>query len=211
MQEPNIKNGCGGLRDVQSLRWMAFFKHRTLSLAEMEARDFLNSAERKQLESAYDFLLAVRNEMHDLSTSPKMTHEVLLKALQPAVALRLGYTDRSPSRRLEQFMRHLYKHMRNIYLITRTLEERLALLPRPQRMPGLRRLGRSFRRLKKTPRSSAVQIHRRPDSPTSPRVFKDQPRRLMRVFLHANSARAASRSGPDDRRDLALNGWKLSQ
>jgi [protein-PII] uridylyltransferase len=206
MQEPNIKNGCGGLRDYQNLRWMTFFKYRTRSLEEMEQREFINAAERRQLEAAYDFLLSVRNEMHELSPTPNRPYEVLTKSLQPTIATHLGYKDPSPSRRIELFMRDLYSHMRGIFLTTRTLEERLALLPRQSRLPNFRRfLPAAF---KKPPpqtidgfRFEGGQIH-----PSSSRVFKDSPRRLMRVFLHAQQR--GLRLHPDleqmIRRDLRL-------
>ena len=64
---------------------------------------------------------------------------MLTKALQPTVATHLGYKEASTSRRLEKFMRDLYSHMRCIFLTTRTLEERLALLPRQSRLGNLSR------------------------------------------------------------------------
>jgi len=56
------------------------------------------------------------------------THDAGTASCGPShpVAHHLGYADRSPVRRLEAFMGDLYSHMRNIYLITRTLEQRLA-------------------------------------------------------------------------------------
>ena len=185
MQEPNIKNGCGGLRDFQNLLWMTFFKYATRSLKELQEREFVSAAERKQLEAAYDFLLRARTELH---YHVDRSLDVLGKNLQPAVAHALGYGDRSPSLRIEKFMRDLYTHMRNILLITRTLEQRMAFLSPPQkRLASLRAW-----LPKRTPTVEPVDGFLFMDGEiraVSNRVFRDSPRRLMRVFLHAQQHR----------------------
>lgn len=183
MQEPNIKNGCGGLRDYQNLLWMAFFKYRTRSTAEMEKRELISGAEARQLEAAYDFLLRARNELHYLS---ERAVDVLSKSVQPAVAHNLGYTDRSPSRRLEEFMGEFYKHTRHIYLITSTLEQRLALRPASKLIPDFRKM--LLGRFGRAPAEQVLDGFRFVGGEIRaavPRVFREQPRRLMRVFLYA--------------------------
>ena len=184
MQEPNIKNGCGGLRDFQNLLWMTFFKYRTRSLLELKEQEFVSDSERRQLEAAYEFLLRVRTELHYHTNRPQ---DVLGKNLQPAVALNLGYGERSPSKRIEKFMRDLYVHMRNVYLITRTLEQRMALVSPAQtgRIARLRRLlpGSAPRKLPE-PVDGFLFVGTEIRA-SGNRIFRDSPRRLMRVFLHA--------------------------
>jgi [protein-PII] uridylyltransferase len=184
MQEPNIKNGCGGLRDFQNLLWMSFFKYRTRSLRDLQTQEFVSEAERKQLAAAYEFLLRVRTELH---YNTNRAQDVLGKNLQPAVATNLGYGDRSPSQRIEKFMRDLYVHMRNVYLITRTLEQRMALLSPLQtsRLTKLRRLlpGAAPRKLPEAV-DGFIFVNGEIRAANN-RIFRDSPRRLMRVFLHA--------------------------
>jgi [protein-PII] uridylyltransferase len=185
MQEPNIKNGCGGLRDYQNLLWMAFFKYRARSLKDLEKHDLTSEAERKQLEAAYDFLLRVRTEMH---YHVDRGVDVLGKNLQPAIAHNLGYRERSLSKRIERFMRDVYTHSRNIFLITRTLEQRMALQPAPQprKIAGISL--RSFLPNGKKAAAEPVDGFKFENGEirdVSNRVFKEHPRRLMRVFLHA--------------------------
>ena len=180
MQEPNIKNGCGGLRDYQNLLWMTYFKYSVRTLEQLELKNMIRTRDRLQLEAGYNFLLRARNELHYQSKRPV---DALPKALQPKVAWQLGYKDRSPARRLEVFMRDLYIHLRAIHLITHTVERRLALRPKSQhRMPLLGSLlGGGI----KTETIDGFNLIGGEMTPASSEVFKDQPRRLMRVFLHA--------------------------
>jgi [protein-PII] uridylyltransferase len=129
MQEPEIKNGCGGLRDYQNLIWMAYFKYGVKSLAELLKGNHINQGEYRHLTEAYDFLQRVRNEMH---YRKNRAEDKLYKSIQPAIAYGLGFKETSPSKRIEAFMQMVYFHMRQIFLLTRQLEESLALDPKPK-------------------------------------------------------------------------------
>lgn len=178
--EPNVKSGCGGTRDYQSLTWMARVKHGVESLGDLVGLGKLSESDAKHLEQAYDFLLTVRNELH---YQQDRRNDVLTRALQPAVALTLGYSDRSLARRVSKFMGVYYRHVRNLYLITRNLERRLAFRP-----PGrLRRLGHLIKRATRF-RDVVIDGFKIRDGElqaNAPRIFREQPRRLMRAFLLA--------------------------
>jgi [protein-PII] uridylyltransferase len=182
MQEPNIKNGCGGLRDYQNLIWMTFFKYQTRSLAELQEKEMITESERKRLDVAYDFLLRSRNELH---YNVNRAVDVMAKSSQASIAHYMGYTDRSPSRRVEQFMGDFYTHTRNIYLITRTLEQRLALAPKTALMSSFANLLRSGTRKIRQQEVDGFKVLDGEIHPLSKNVFRDSPRRLMRVFLYA--------------------------
>ena len=183
MQEPNIKSGCGGLRDYQNLLWMAFFKYRTRTLGELERRELVSATEREQLESAYDFLLRVRNAMH---IETHRASDVLVRSLQPVIAAAMGCGDRSPVKRIEGFMHEVYIHLRNVHLITRTLEQRLALLPHAvRRLPSFRDLIRNGRRRVQQQVADGFRFGAGEIRAVNNQVFREEPTRLMRVFFYA--------------------------
>lgn len=180
MQEPNIKNGCGGLRDYQNLLWMAFFKFRVLSTAGLVERKFCNEAERRLLEKAYDFLLRVRTELHYLN---QRAADVLVLSQQLPLATRLGYPQKNILRRSEAFMRDYYHHARNIYHLTNVLCERMALqVPDPNAKRGLlgllRRNKPQIERFDGFYSSEGLLFHEARD------IFTQDHARFMRMFQH---------------------------
>ena len=123
MQEPNLKNGCGGLRDYQNLLWMSYFKEGALTTTHLVGRDWLSESDQRRIEIAYDFLLRLRTDLHYFS---KRAADVLHLNLQEEIARRLRYREKNGQRASEALMRDYYKHTRNIFRVTERITEQFA-------------------------------------------------------------------------------------
>src|ERR1700757_3953438 len=120
LQEPNLKNGCGGLRDYQNLLWMTYFKEGSLSTNQLVGKDWLSESDQRRIERAYDFLLRLRTDLH---YATGRATDVLHINLQEQVATRLGYSPRRGQLRSEALMRDCYQHTRNILRVTERITE----------------------------------------------------------------------------------------
>ncbi|MGO9528580.1 MAG: [protein-PII] uridylyltransferase [Verrucomicrobiia bacterium] len=174
LQEPNVKAGCGGLRDFQNLTWMAFFKYGCRKLSELRQRGFVEPTEQRQLDAAYDFILRVRNAMHYMTNR---ACDVIGIGLQPQIATEFGYRHHDLLRRTEAFMRDYYTHSRNIFLLTNALADRMALQPaKSSRFSSL------LRRSRKPEEVDGFLLRDGMISASGPTIFKQDPLRLIRVF-----------------------------
>ncbi|NCW46026.1 MAG: [protein-PII] uridylyltransferase, partial [Gemmatimonadaceae bacterium] len=62
--EPNVKTGPGGLRDIQTIAWVAKRHFGAETLDELATQGFLTPAELRRLKSAQSFLWKVRFGLH---------------------------------------------------------------------------------------------------------------------------------------------------
>src|SRR5256885_1872443 len=123
MQEPNLKNGCGGLRDYQNLLWMSYFKEGVLTTTHLVGKDWLSESDQRRIESAYDFLLRLRTDLHYFS---RRAADILYLNQQEEIARRLRYHEKNGQRASEAFMRDYYEHTRNIFRVTERITEQFA-------------------------------------------------------------------------------------
>ncbi|MDD5199169.1 MAG: [protein-PII] uridylyltransferase [Terrimicrobiaceae bacterium] len=179
VQEPNVKNGCGGLRDYQNMLWIAFVTHRLNTTAKLVERRFLRGSERRALEKAYDFLLRVRTEMHYANGRPI---DSLTLQLQGKVATAFHYPQKHILGRCEAFMRDYYSHSRDLAQITASALERLDLPAAGSAKSALLSLiGRKAKPVK----FDGFQANDGRIFPIERDVFNEDPFRLIRVFQHA--------------------------
>ncbi|WP_254919212.1 [protein-PII] uridylyltransferase [Oceanicola sp. 22II-s10i] len=114
--EPNVKEGKGGLRDLQSLYWIAKYVHGVKSVAELVALDLFTKEEFRKFEQAENFLWAVRCHLHLLAGRPM---DQLTFDQQVQVAERMGYRDRGGRRAVEHFMQDYFRHATTTGEVTR--------------------------------------------------------------------------------------------
>ena len=61
--EPNVKRSRGGLRDIQSVRWVGFLRYGERELPKLAEIGALTPSDLESLNQAHEFLLRLRNEM----------------------------------------------------------------------------------------------------------------------------------------------------
>lgn len=104
--EPNIKEGPGGLRDIQMIGWVLKRHSGAATLHELVVQGFLTENEYQALISGQNFLWQIRYGLHLLSGRRE---ERLLFDYQRALAARFGYSDKDHRLAVEHFMKDFFR------------------------------------------------------------------------------------------------------
>jgi [protein-PII] uridylyltransferase len=116
--EPNVKSSPGGLRDVQTIGWVAKRHFGTDTLDELVPHGFLTREELKKLKAAQAFLWKVRFGLHMLTGRRE---DRLLFDHQVKVAKLFGYEDATFTLAVEQLMQKYYRTVMDISLLNEML------------------------------------------------------------------------------------------
>jgi len=114
--EPNVKEGKGGLRDLQSLYWIGKYVYGVREASELVGRGVFSADEYATFAKAHEFLWAVRCHLH-LITGRAM--DQLTFDLQVEVAARMGYADGGGRRAVEHFMQDYFRQATRVGELTR--------------------------------------------------------------------------------------------
>ncbi|SHL39806.1 UTP--GlnB (protein PII) uridylyltransferase, GlnD [Roseovarius litoreus] len=173
MVEPNVKEGKGGLRDLQSLFWIAKYLHRVDSVAELVDVGMFTAEELDTFAKAENFLWAVRCHIHLITRRPT---DQLTFDLQVEVAERMGYCDTSGRRAVEVFMQDYFRHATAVGDLTRIFLTKLEAA-HVKSEPILQRLFRRKRKLK----DGYEEVHGRL-AITDDKQFLSDPLNILRLF-----------------------------
>ncbi|WP_442345764.1 [protein-PII] uridylyltransferase [Falsiruegeria litorea] len=173
MVEPNVKEGKGGLRDLQSLYWIAKYLYSVQDVEELVPLGLFTPDEFDTFVQAESFLWAVRSHLHLVTNRAT---EQLTFDLQVEVAARMGYEDRAGRRAVEVFMQKYFREATRVGELTRILLTKLEAA----HMKSEPLLERIFRRRPKVKAGYKV-VHGRLDV-ADPKKFLSDKLNLLRLF-----------------------------
>ena len=181
--EPNVKEGKGGLRDLNTLFWISKYVYRVGSPAELVEAGLFTAQESAAFRHCEEFLWRVRCQLH---IAAGRAEERLSFDYQRSIAERLGYKARGGLSAVERFMKHYFLIAKDVgdltVIVCAALEERQAKSPavldrfvgtflrRPKSLPGNQDFAIEFDRL---------TIARRD-------VFERDPINIIRLFWCAD-------------------------
>ena len=116
--EPNIKEGPGGLRDIQMISWVARRHLGSETLHGLVQYGYLNGAEYRDLLGGQHFLWRVRFALHALAGRAE---DRLLFDFQRQIAERFGFEDSPTSLAVEKFMQLYYRTVMRLERLNESL------------------------------------------------------------------------------------------
>ncbi|MBX3508650.1 [protein-PII] uridylyltransferase [Parvibaculum sp.] len=173
--EPNVKEGKGGLRDLNTLFWIAKYVYRVKQTSDLVKVGVFTREEYQTFRKAENFLWAVRCELHFLTGRAE---ERITFDIQTEMAKRLGYQEHRGLKAVERFMKHYFLVAKDVGDLTRifcaVLEEQ-----EKKKKPSIGRFMQAIRR-KKVIRGFAVETNRL--TVTNDKFFEKDPVNIIRLF-----------------------------
>jgi [protein-PII] uridylyltransferase len=166
--EPNVKSSPGGLRDIQTIGWVAKRHFNADSLDELVEHGFLTKSELRKLKQAQAFLWKVRFALHVLT---RRREDRLLFDHQIRLAKMFDYEDATYTLAVEQFMQRYYRTAMDVSLLNEMLLQlfREAILSDPNVAPH--------------PVNARFQIRNEYLEITSEDVFDRYPSAMLELFV----------------------------
>ena len=195
--EPNVKEGKGGLRDLQTLYWIGKYLYHADDAADLIEHGVFTRDEYRTFQKAEAFLWNVRVHLHYLVDRAE---ERLSFDVQPGLAAQLGYHDaEKPRRAVEQFMRAYFLVAKDVGDLTRIF---CAALEEQHRKPrrSLKGMLPSFLKQRGPSGDFYVENDR---LNANPAIFRQDPANILRLFhmadmkgvdIHPHALRTVTRS-----------------
>lgn len=167
--EPNVKEGPGGLRDIQMIGWVAKRHFGADTLHQLVEHKFLTEEEYQILHEGQAFLWQIRFGLHVITGRRE---DRLLFEHQRTLASQFGYRDNSKHLAVEQFMKQYYRTIMELSRLNEMLlqlfQEEL-LLKHDSKKPVT--INNRFQA-----RKGFLEVK-------NPQVFKRYPFALLEIFL----------------------------